>query len=192
MHKLARLLERLGQSSKVNQLYFDEARRGWYNRYQRLSETLRDEFAEPDENEREMNEYISYHAFAANLHECSIYPASPTFAIWALRKALEMKHEEGRMRDTHVLAAAQWILWNGQSLFMQVRYPGDVGPDDKQNWSPGDLYDGEPLPTLHRWRFWSTRFREFAQQVHAVSDECKTVAAKAADMMDSIERNMTF
>lgn len=39
-------------------------------------------------------------------------------SIWAMKHVLYAEREEGNLRDTYVLAAAQWILWNEQSLFM--------------------------------------------------------------------------
>lgn len=143
--------------------------------------------------------YINFHAFAANLFERRIFCTDPTWAIWAQRGAHEgwlNDEDEDKFHDIYVLAAAQWILWYGQSFFKQVLSPGDVTLDDLQCWSPGPLYDGKRFLSLHRWHFWRDSFKAVACGEQGgekgLGQECMTVAAKAADMMDSLEKNMTF
>lgn len=109
-----------------------------------------------------------------------------------MHDAFELEREEGLAGDTCTLIAAQWILWNGQSLFIQIRFLGDVGPQDEQSWEPGELYDGEPKLTLHRWRFWKEGFKMAAEETSARSDECKAMSTKAARMMEAYEQNMMF
>jgi hypothetical protein len=74
--------------------------------------------------------------------------------------------------------------------FKQILYPGDIR-DDLRPWSAGPLYDGKPLLTLHRWHFWKDGFKAIEGEDER-SDECKRVAAKAADLMACIEKNLTF
>jgi hypothetical protein len=136
--------------------------------------------------------YVNYHAFIANLFEYRIVATDPTYAISAMRRALE-GDDSGREADTRdymILCAAQWIIWYGQSLFKQILYPGDIR-DDLRPWSAGPLYDGKPLLTLHRWHFWKDGFKAIEGEDER-SDECKRVAAKAADLMACIEKNLTF
>jgi hypothetical protein len=71
-----------------------------------------------------------------------------------------------------------------------MRYPSDL-PSDSEKWTPGGLYFDEPLLVLPRWHFWRDGFWAVTEKPEA-SDECKAVAIKAADMMDSVEKNMTF
>jgi Protein of unknown function (DUF3632) len=134
---------------------------------------------------------VNYNAFIANLHEHRIWPTDSTYAIWALRDALETNHKNGTIRDSYILAGAQWILWYGQSLIKQVLFHGDVSSNDLQKWQPGPLYNGKPLLDLPRWRFWKDGFRAITGE-EGVSDECKIVAGKVAEMMDSFEKNLTF
>lgn len=143
------------------------------------------------------SEHINSHAFAANLFERRIFTTDILWAIWALRDAHENPQDEkGRIRDGHVSAAAQWILWYGQSFFKHVLFPGEVSSDDLRSWSPGPLYHGEAHLSLHRWHFWRGRFSAVVSGKTGwekwYSQECKTLAAKAAEMMDSLEKNMTF
>ncbi|KAI9860061.1 MAG: hypothetical protein M1813_006409 [Trichoglossum hirsutum] len=179
--KFARLLEYLGRSTK--------GKAGFYIRYQRLGESMRDCLNGPEPENP--GAWVNYNAFIANLYEYRVWRTEPTYAIWILRDGLETKYEKGNIRDFHVLAAAQWILWNGQSLFKQVLFLGDILSGDTRSWSPGPLYDGEPLLSLHRWHFWRDRFRAIAGE-DEVSDECKNVAGKVTDMMDAFEKNLTF
>ena len=157
--------------------------------------------------------YVNFHAFAANLHERCVMRTRPTWAIWAQREA----HEEGRLkedaalREVPVMAAAQWIFWYGQSFFKQVLYPGDVTSKDLQHWTPGPLYHGKNYLDLQRWHFWRDGFNAVAASSSSSSlsggkggekgnatgeegygDECRRLAKKAANIMDALEREMTF
>lgn len=94
------------------------------------------------------------------------------------------------MRDQYILAAAQWILWSGHSLFKQILYPDDEFPNGQPIWEPGPLYGGPPLLSVHRWRFWRDGFKVAAQN-HNQSGECRNVSSKVVKMMESIEEAMT-
>ena len=139
---------------------------------------------------------MSYHAFVANIYGYHIFPPDPTFAICSMRDALEtnLDKEENCIRDAYILGAAQWILWNGHSLFMQLCCPED---EHVRNKSPsqrvGKLYSGKPGLTVHRWAFWRERFAEIAAgKMPSVGDECKGVAGRAVDIMACLDRNLTF
>ena len=144
-----------------------------------------------------LSNYVNFNAFAANLFECRIFSNGSDWAIWTLREAHEDHHrEEGDMRDVQVLSAAQWILWYGQTLFKRIIYPGEVPIDDLQSWTPGPLYDGTKFLSLHRWQFWKDSFRNIAysgqdEEKGGYSQECRSVSAKAATIMDALE-SMTF
>ncbi len=140
--------------------------------------------------------YVNFHAFAANLFERRIFPTDPTWAIWAQREAHEKSPvKEPSIRAAYVLAAAQWIMWSGQSLFKQVIFTGDVSPNDLQCWTPGPLYGGDSRLSLRRWRFWKDSFSHVAfggeKEEEAFVQESNKVAAKASQLMDSLERSMT-
>lgn len=112
-----------------------------------------------------------------------------------MRDALEssLEKEEASIRDAYILGAAQWILWHGQGLFMQIRYPGHESKEDKRLWNPGELYKGgEPLLTVHRWHFWADRFKATVTESKGMSEECSAVVGKAVSMMECIERSMTL
>jgi len=139
--------------------------------------------------------YVNFHAFAANLFEHRIFRTDPTWAIWAQREAHEnIPAEEFSIHAAYVLAAAQWILWSGQSLFKQVIVTGDVSPRELQFWTPGPLYGVDSQLSLRRWRFWKDGFSNVAfsgeKEEKALVQECNKVAAKASQLMDSLERSM--
>ena len=101
------------------------------------------------------------------------------------------------MHQYYVLAAAQWILWYGQSFFKQVLFQDDEIMKDSRMWSPGPLYSGTSALSLRRWQFWKESFKTVAlagkdEEKRGYGQECRIVAAKAADIMDSLEKNMTF
>jgi len=141
--------------------------------------------------------YVNFHAFTANLFEHRIFRTDPTWAIWAQREAHENSSaEESSIHAAYVLAAAQWILWSGQSLFKQVISTGDVSHSDLQCWTPGPLYGGDSQLSLRRWRFWKAGFSNVAlsgeKEEKAFIQECNKVAAMAAHLMDSLEQSMIF
>ena len=146
--------------------------------------------------------YVNFHAFAANLAEHRVSGRGPTWAIWALREGLEETcKEDGQhqqlVQDELVLAAAQWILWCGQSLFKQVMFPNEVDFDKfEKSWGPGELYHGANGLSMERWRFWCQRFNTIATQLGEkgapYGKECTSVAARAAAIMESLEESMVF
>lgn len=141
--------------------------------------------------------YVNFHAFVANLDERRIFRTRPTWAIWAMRDAHEtsLAQNGNSTRDEHVLAAAQWILWYGQTLFKGIiclgDTPGDLGP-----WTPGLLYGGRADLSIERWHFWRHGFRAVGfggkEDERAYGEVCRKVAARAAEMMDALEKEMIF
>lgn len=152
----------------------------------------------PDPEEPRL--YVNFHAFAANLFERHIWLTTPTWAIWAQRSAHEGRtpsnDRRGVPNDIYVLAAAQWIIWGGQTFFKQLLSPPDVSSEDLRNWTPGPLYNGKAHFSLHRWHFWRDGYYAVAssgkEDEKGYSQECKDVAARAAAIMDALEKNMTF
>ena len=142
--------------------------------------------------------FVNFHAFAANLFEYRIFSNGSTWAIWALRDAHEGHvKERGSMRDMYVLAAAQWILWYGQSFFKHIIFPGEIDIDTLRAWKPGPLYTGTKFLSLHRWQFWKDSFKNVAsgdqdEEKGGYGQECRSVSKKAADIMDALEKSMTF
>lgn len=140
---------------------------------------------------------MNFHAFAANIFERRITSTDPTWAIWAQRDAHEgRKRSSSVHNEIYVLAAAQWIVWYGQTFFKQVILPKEVSDDDLQMWTPGPLYDGKAHLTLNRWHFWRDGYLAVACsgkfEEKGYSQECRSVAAKAAALMDALEKSMTF
>lgn len=98
------------------------------------------------------------------------------------------------MHGQQVIAAAQYILWDGQSLFKHVICPDERLQEDMQAWLPGPLYDGgDRSLSLSRWRFWRRGFEAAAAGNPAEhGNECSDVAARAACMMEALEKGMLF
>ena len=137
--------------------------------------------------------YISFMAFAALLHAHGILEAEPTWAIWSLREAHEDREREADP-SACVLAAAQWIRWWGQGLFQQVLCPEPRDTTRKKAWYAGPRWTGDADLTIQRWRFWRDEFRTIANGTwdgeHIYTEECKTVSAKTAGIMQALEDGM--
>ena len=173
------------------------------------------------------SKYVNFHAFVARFFIRNFGGVNlSTWAIWALRDALEHNHEacdnlsSSENRDSYVSAAAQWILWSGQSLFQSlILVENGSGIDsisgkqkqqpEKQEWKPGPLYKGRAELSRHRWRFWRDRFGAFASGSASYvatsagnekdggadvpcSEECQHLARKAAILMGVLEDSLTF
>ena len=49
-----------------------------------------------------------------------------------MRDAFEQEHEADWTTEFYIMAAAQWILWNGQNLFKHFLYTGPSTSDDER------------------------------------------------------------
>lgn len=95
--------------------------------------------------------------------------------------------------DQKVLAAAQYILWNGQSLLKQVMYLSDEELSELKRCRPGPLYgEGKPFYSFDRWNFWKKGFQAAAEDNSTFGDECRSVSRKVVSLMNSLEHSMLF
>jgi hypothetical protein len=106
-----------------------------------------------------------------------------------MRDAVEEEIKDDGVFNCFVSAAAMWILCAGQTVFeMVVQLP--KRREDGQEYATGPLFQGPKLG-LERWKFWKKSFLVAAERTGA-DEECERLARRAADLMDSIERNMTW
>lgn len=139
----------------------------------------------------------NFNAFIANIEECHIWPTSPHWAIYAMRDAFEIDSKEEEdwfegIQNQKVLAAAQYILWNGQSLLKQIKYLSDEGLSGLEACKPGPLYCEKTIFCLDRWHFWRKGFQASAENTSLFNDECRDVAGRVVGLMDSLEHSMLF
>ncbi|RDL32008.1 uncharacterized protein BP5553_09410 [Venustampulla echinocandica] len=84
--------------------------------------------------------------------------------------------------DAEVPAAAEWILIAGRLIYNYI---------DEERFSAlastTDLWKGKPRFSKERWAFWKSRLRWIEIQAK-LADNTRSVAKKAADEMDEIER----
>lgn len=139
---------------------------------------------------KNLTAWVNFHSFVAKV-EFHVWHthAKPTWAIWALRDAFEQNdkyYPSTAIRDTYVLAAAQYVLYKGQDVIQSIAYPGDVSPLDKQHWALGPGYLGSADLNISRWHHWRDGFVAAADS-GVSTDEVRTVARKAAKLMDALE-----
>jgi hypothetical protein len=131
----------------------------------------------------------------ANLYAAGIRGSSPGKGPEMLREAFETNVLEAAWeRDANTMAAAQWILWHGQTLFKLIIYDHlEEGQNDKGNWWLGKAFAGPLMQprSIERWRFWREGFETVETRLDA-SEDCKRVSKRAADLMASMERDMLF
>lgn len=129
------------------------------------------------------------------MYEQRIISTDPTYPIWSMKEAFEgfpaPRSESYKLRDCVVSAAAQYIIWSGQTLFQQISYSADFGAHNEPAFQGGPLFDGEGVLTLRRWQFWRKGFEDAATS-EKCGAECVNLAERAASLMSSIEENLTF
>lgn len=133
----------------------------------------------------------------ANLYSTGVWGTSPGSAVEVLRVVFETEplyEEEVWERDCNIMAAAQWILWHGQTLLkLVVSGQSENAPSTTVLWRLGKAYTGPSIEprSIERWRFWKACF-EAVENVADASEECKNVASKTARVMASLEDGMLF
>lgn len=131
----------------------------------------------------------------ANLFSTGVWGTSPGNALDVLRETFETKApEEAWERDSNIMAAAQWILWHGQTLLKLVIFDqSDNTSEIAGHWRLGKAYAGPSIEprSIERWRFWKGGF-EAVENFPDASDECRNVARKAARVMACLEDGMLF
>lgn len=123
----------------------------------------------------------------------------PSFAVWEMCDAFERGwgsegEGESQLHQYHVMAAAQWILWDGQEIFQHMANPLPVSDLAKKMWQLGDCCTPSSMPavSLARWQFWKERFKAAGAEGGDGSVESKDLAGRAAALMDVIEKSMSF
>jgi hypothetical protein len=148
--------------------------------YRDLSEDLTENTnGGPGDDDEPPIYYVNYQAFIANVEDIGLYLPGPRSAVLAMRSAFEdIDEKEGsEIREAWIMGAAQWILWNGQGLFKQLLWPG--------NNETGMQFD------MKIWRAWKDGFKDTAAS-DGFGEECKTVAKRSFEIMDVLEKQMSF
>ncbi|KAH8898656.1 hypothetical protein GQ53DRAFT_836754 [Thozetella sp. PMI_491] len=191
--KFTQLLHVLAMSPKFMYKYSLIPGEEGHQPFQLLWESLSDSFSGPDIDKPTV--WINLNAFMANLFATGIWGDSLGKAVEMLREAFESQiPEEVWERDCNTMAAAQWILWHGQSIFKLVIYDYfEIDASEKWRWRLGNAFPGPPIEprSIGRWRFWKAGF-EAVENASNASEECKTTAKRAARMMASLEEGMLF
>ncbi|KAL4806920.1 hypothetical protein BDV18DRAFT_138503 [Aspergillus unguis] len=185
--KLASLVEKLSWADKF--LQTRPSADGMRYKCVALAMEMRDCHNGP--NDEDVNEWPNLSAFYAHVDARGVLSAHPTFAIWAMRDAFENTDGVPELKYQEIIAAAQYILWNGQGLFNQIRYFGDVDEGDLRSWRPGPLYDGESGLSLHRWRFWKAGFVA-ARENGGLKEEARDISRRAVVLMEAFESTLLF
>lgn len=116
----------------------------------------------------------------------------PTFAVWEMRDAFETEPQD-QFHQYHVMAAAQWILWDGQEIFKYMANPLPVSDDEARIWRLGERCSSSSVDviSLARWQLWKEGFKAAAAADDG-SHESKDLAERAAGLMDVIEKSLSF
>lgn len=195
--RLVRLLKYLTRSPKVVSPSTVKGEEELCVNFQALGEQLRDNLQGPEAEETPI-EWVNYHAFLAQLDAVGVWtPGLSSFVVWEMRDAFEEEPEpQGQFHQYHVMAAAQWILWDGQQIFKYMATPLPVSDDEVRMWRLGDRFSSSDVAVVSvaRWQLWKEGFKAAAaaSEEGEGSHECKDLAGRAATLMDAIEKSMTF
>lgn len=135
----------------------------------------------PEDDDETAERYVNYQSLAAHLFGAGVYPPDPGDVRYVMRVAFDesVAHtthegESPAVRDAWVLGAAQWIIWAGQGLFKQVVLPIN---DDQI--------------TIKEWTEWKAKFYVVVAS-EKYGEECISVASRAVEIMDALEKCMSF
>jgi hypothetical protein len=152
------------------------------------------------ENPSELQGWVNFSAFQANLDALNVWSQETPFIAMTLDPVFEKPRGpadfswhpnapdvERTYRDAYIMAAAQWIIWDGQNLYRRALYKG---PPKGSRLSDDTFFDVEKTSvTLDRWKFWKQGFKAVPDE-DGVSGECKDVALRAYTLMDALETCM--
>lgn len=124
---------------------------------------VQDPEAEGDFTEEEFEGWKNQNSFAARL-------TTPSFAPWMnlpldqLREALEEPAIEGKIGETRIWVACEWLLRCSGLIFHFVVRPGPH-EESRQTLPTGPLC-GSTVPRngIGRWEFWKHRLHELSTQ----------------------------
>ncbi len=107
------------------------------------------------------------------------------FAVWTMRDSLEGTRTRSRdLMRCRLAAAAQWIQHNPDALFVAMQ---TIEPDDGDcGMLKSQFFREEKVLSVERWVFWMHGFQELAEL--EVSQELKTIASRAAERMEQVQR----
>lgn len=111
-----------------------------------------------------------------------------------MRDAFETEPQDD-FHQYHVMAAAQWILWDGQEIFKYMANPLRVSDDEARIWRLGERCSSSSVDviSLARWQLWKEGFKAAAAaEGPKCSNESKNLAERAAALMDAIEKSSSF
>ena len=155
---------------------------------------------DPD-NQSDLDQWVNFNAYLANLDALNFWGAESRFC-WRTM-AYAFKHSAGQSdgwyrdpedeqvgvkgRDANVLAAAQWILWNGQNVRRHALYRG---PPKGSTLSDERYFGLETTDTtLSRWQLWKEGFKSASEEKTA-SQETRDAALRSFTLMDALEKTM--
>lgn len=164
-----------------------------------LTEILLESYG-PDK-QSDLDQWVNFNAFLANLDALNFWSGESLYVYRTM--AYAFKHPPNQFedyykdpnddqvcpngRDANVVAAAQWILWDGQNVRRHAIYKG---PPALAMRSGERYFNLERATTsLERWELWKEGFKT-ASQDRSASHECQSVAIRASALMEALGKTM--
>ncbi|KFY27995.1 hypothetical protein V493_03162 [Pseudogymnoascus sp. VKM F-4281 (FW-2241)] len=137
---------------------------------------------DPGDDDATPERFGNFHSLLAHLMNSGMWLAIPEDALRTMRRAFEESHEKESIetQEAWVMGAAQWVLWSGQVLLESLHWPYD-----------DENIIGEGKDALEMRHTWKDEFWKVLEEM-AHGEECKGIAEKAADVMESLEKGMLF
>ncbi|OIW30735.1 hypothetical protein CONLIGDRAFT_289437 [Coniochaeta ligniaria NRRL 30616] len=204
--KLAYLSERLRWSPKMSPSLGDiKSANDSYLTNVSFSDALWDDYDNAEcynpDHQSDLDQWVNFNAFLANLDALNFWRGESHYLYRTM--AYTFKHPpEGlggfykdpndvqiglRGRDANVVAAAQWILWDGQNVRRLALYPR---PPQGATLSKELYFNVESAATsLELWQIWKGGFKS-ASEEESASKESRDVALRAYTLMETLEKTM--
>lgn len=127
--------------------------------------------------------WVNVNAFWARLGGNGVH-STIDLAIWSLRSALEdeISTDNGRLVNSRVLAAAQYIEYEGHILQQRLALNWKPQDNEVQMFRGGPLFTGDSGLSDARWEFWISQFRELSEKTS--TEEAKSAAIRAARLLE--------
>lgn len=151
---------------------------------------------------KELQAWVSCCAFEAKLDALNVYGHEPPYIRMTMETTFDKPEDEAdcrwhanapgverAYRDAFIMGAAQWIIWDGQTLYRRALYKGFVNGPITTSSGVENAYIGMTLVTLEKLKLWKQGFGDAAEE-EGISEEAKEVALRAFRIMDVLETAM--
>lgn len=114
---------------------------------------------------QDFEEWKNQNSFTARISTAAWRP-SLYLAIWELREGLEKPPVRGKIQETRIWVACEWLLRCGELIFDFIMIDR---PQKDTALNTGSLCGPEfPQSGIQRWEFWKKRLQELSNEAESL------------------------